>query len=520
MSEFIDYGNIDFAGTIKSNFIDKSGLLEFLNSVIDTRNRFVCISRPRRFGKSVAAQMAYAYYDRSCNSEQLFEGLEITKSPDFKTHLNKYPTIYIDWNRFSTYDHKNVVKEAQKRFVADLKESYPFLEETESFADALTEINEKTGDRFVLIIDEWDMLVRDEDVKTRDEYVNFLRAMLKSNSANKLFLLVYMTGILPIIKYETQSALNNFREYSIINPGKTAKYYGFTKNEVKELCKENDMNLELMEHAYDGYIIGEEKSMFNPNSVMQAIDNRNYGSYWEKTASYTYIETYIHINDETVRPKIEEMLNGGAVAVEVTSFRNDMRHIENADDVFTLLVHLGYLSYDPETYRVMIPNTEVSGEFRNTIAKAGWDWLSKALANSLTLLDKTLQLDTEYIANAFDNYRPNASSVQRINSEAAMACAIRMAYFAAERDYKIFHELPTGKGFADMVFVPLPKSSRPAIVVELKYDKTADGAIAQIKRKNYPASLKGFSKKIILLGVNYNKAESKHEVELEVIDGE
>ena len=519
MSQFIDYGNSDFRSVKNSNFVDKSGLLNILNKNMDTDNRFICISRPRRFGKSVAAKMAYAYYDRSSDSSKLFEGLEITKSPEYKTHLNKYPTIYIDWNRFADLDHKTIVKEAQKCFVADLKKSYPFLEEKDSFAKAIAEINEKTGDRFILIIDEWDMLVRDENTPTRDEYVNFLRAMFKSNNANKVFLLVYMTGILPIIKYETQSALNNFDEYSVINPGDTAQYYGFTKEEVKKICLDNKMDLALMEHAYDGYVIGREKSMFNPNSVMKAVRNRNYGSYWEKTASFSFIETYIHINDETIRPKIEEMLNGGTVAIEVTSFRNDMNHIENGDDVFTLLVHLGYLSYDPETYCVMIPNTEVAGEFRNAIAKAGWGWLSKALANSLTLVDKTLKLDADYIANAFDTYRPFASSVQRINSEAAMTCAIRMAYYAAEKDYKIFHELPTGKGFADMVFIPLPGSSRPAIVVELKYDKTADSAIDQIHRKDYPASLKGFSKRIILVGVNYNKAESKHEVKLEVIEG-
>ncbi len=193
-----------------------------------------------------------------------------------------------------------------------------------------------------------------------------------------------------------------FDEFSVISPGPTAKYYGFTEAEVIRLCEENDMDFTLMKHAYDGYIIGGERSMFNPNSVMKAIRNRPYGSFWQKSASYTYIEPYIHINDETIRPKIEEMLNGGQVAIEVTSFRNDMNQIENADDVFTLLVHLGYLSYDPETYRVMIPNTEVKGEFRNTIAKAGWGWLSKALANSLTLLDKTIQLYAEYIASAFD----------------------------------------------------------------------------------------------------------------------
>ena len=520
MSEFIDYGNYDFNRVKNSNFIDKSGLLNVLNKNLDTENCFMCISRPRRFGKSVAAQMAYAYYDRSSKSEKLFEGLEITKSPDYKKHLNKYPTIYIDWNKFSTYDHKTVVKEAQKRFVADLKKSYPFLTETESFADALTEINEKTGERFILIIDEWDMLVRDDDKSTCDEYVNLLRSMFKSNSAKKLFLLVYMTGILPIIKYETQSALNNFREFSVVNPGPTAKYYGFTQDEVKALCEESGMDLERMKHAYDGYIIGDEKSMFNPNSVMQAVYNRNYNSYWAKSASYTYIENYIHIDEENVKPKIEELLNGDSVTIEVTSFRNDMHHIENYDDVFTLLTHLGYLSYNPENYGVTIPNMEVAGEFRNTIAKSGWGWISKALANSLTLVEKTISLDKEFVAKAFDSYRPDASSVLNINNEASMAAAIRMAYYAAGRDYKIFHELPTGKGFADMVFIPVNKPSRPALVVELKYDKTADSAIDQIKRKNYPASLKGFSRRIILVGINYNKKESKHEVKLEVIEGE
>ncbi|MBQ5452004.1 MAG: AAA family ATPase, partial [Bacteroidales bacterium] len=286
MSEFIDYGNIDFESIKNSNFIDKSGLLNVLNNNIGTENKFLCISRPRRFGKSVAAKMAYAYYDRSCNSENLFEGLEITKSPDYKKHLNKYPTIYIDWNRFANIPKNEILKVAQKRFVKDLKESYPFLEEQDNFSDALVEINQKTGDRFILIIDEWDMLVRDVDKDVQDEYVNFLRAMFKSNNANKIFLLVYMTGILPIIKIKTQSALNNFVEFSIVNPGKTAKYYGFTEQEVTVLCKENDMDFELMKHAYDGYIIGNEKSMFNPFSVMQSILFRNYNSYWSKTASF------------------------------------------------------------------------------------------------------------------------------------------------------------------------------------------------------------------------------------------
>ncbi|MBR4265631.1 MAG: AAA family ATPase [Bacteroidales bacterium] len=518
MSEFVDYGNIDFESIKNSNFIDKSGLLNVLNNTIGTENKFLCISRPRRFGKSVAAKMAYAYYDRSCNSEELFEGLEITKSPDYKTHLNKYPTIYIDWNRFANIPKNEILKVAQKRFVADLKKSYPFLEEQTSFVDALSEINEKTGDRFILIIDEWDMLVRDVEQDVQDVYVNFLRAMFKSNNANKLFLLVYMTGILPIIKIKTQSALNNFVEYSVVDPGNTAKYYGFTEQEVAALCKENDMDFELMKHAYDGYIIGSEKSIFNPFSVMQSILKRSYNSFWTKTASFMAIETYLHIDADNVRSKIIEMMNGESIAVRVSSFRNDMKNINSCDDVLILLVHLGYLSYDSETQSVTIPNTEVSEEFENAVSVAGWGELSKAVNSSLSLLNDTINLKKDKIARAFDDYHFEASSILEFNDENSMRCAIILAYYAAKPFYNIFHELPTGKGFADIVFVPLPNSQRPAIVVELKYDQSADTAISQIKRKNYPASLKGFSKRIILCGINYNKSTSKHEVEMEVIE--
>jgi hypothetical protein len=487
---------------------------------MDTENGFMCISRPRRFGKSVAAEMAYAYYDRNSDSRNLFEGLEITKSPDYEKHLNKYPTIFIDWNTFANVPDKDKLKEAQKSVIADLKQSYDILEEKNSLSKALAEINLKTGDRFILIIDEWDMLVRDVTQEIQDEYVDFLRSMFKSADAKKTFLLVYMTGILPIIKIKTQSALNNFREYSIISPADTDKYYGFTEDEVKTLCESHGMNLELMKHAYDGYIIGEEKSMFNPNSVMMSILYRTYDSFWSRTASFMAIEKYLNIDADQVRTKIISMMNGEEVTVRVSSFRNDMKNIETSDDVLTLLAHLGYLSYNSETKSVRIPNTEVTEEFENAVRFAGWNELSKAVGQSLQLLDDTINLRENKVARAFDDYHFEASSLLEFNDENSMRCAITLAYYAAKPFYKIFHELPTGKGFADMVFIPLPKSTRPAIVVELKYDKTADSAIDQIKRKEYPKSLVGFSKKIVLCGINYNKTTSKHEVVMEVVDGE
>jgi hypothetical protein len=249
-----------------------------------------------------------------------------------------------DWWQLTNIPDKDKLRVAQQRIVADLRETYEnILEEQNELGVALAEINKKTGDRFILIIDEWDMLVRDVTQEIQDEYVNFLRSMFKTNKANNVFLLVYMTGILPIIKIKTQSALNNFREYSIIYPANTAKYYGFTETEVETLCKTHNMNLELMKHAYDGYIIGEEKSMFNPNSVMQSIEYRTYDSFWSRTASFMAIESYLNIDADQVRTKIIKMMNGEEVTVRVSSFRNDMKNIETSDDVLTLLAHLGYL---------------------------------------------------------------------------------------------------------------------------------------------------------------------------------
>ncbi len=367
MGQFIDRENYGFRRVKNSDFVDKSGLLNILNRNMDTENGFICISRPRRFGKSVAAEMAYAYYDRKSDSRNLFEGLEITKSPDYETHLNKYPTIFIDWNDFANVPDKDKLKEAQKSVIADLKKSYDVLEETESLGKALAEINVKTGDRFILIIDEWDMLVRDVSQEIQDEYVDFLRSMFKTTTAKKMFLLVYMTGILPIIKIRTQSALNNFREYSIIYPADTAKYYGFTEEEVKTLCERHNMNFELMKHAYDGYIIGEERSMFNPNSVMQSILFRTYDSFWSRTASFMAIERYINIDADQVRTKIIRMMNGEEVLLDHTYFRNDISSIISYEDVLTLLVHLGYLSYNTETQYVKIPNNEIKRYFESII---------------------------------------------------------------------------------------------------------------------------------------------------------
>ena len=520
MALYIDKGSAGFESVLNSDFVDKTGVINMLNACINTENRFICVSRPRRFGKTVAANMIYAYYNRKADGKTLFNGFEITKSATYEKYLNKFPTIYIDLNEFAQIDRKLVVKEFQKLVIKDLKLSYPELEQSCDLKIALDEIHSKTGDKFVLIVDEWDSLIRDVDKDVQEEYLMLLRALFKANNSKEIFALVYMTGILPILKYETQSALNNFGEYSFINPGPTAKYYGFTKNEVKDICDRHDMDLELMEHSYDGYIVGTEKSMFNPTSVMRCVLYREYSNYWGKSASYATIERYIKKDFSGLRAKIVKLLEGGAITIEPTSFRNDMKHIENTDDVLTLLAHLGYLSYNPLFKKVTIPNTEVADEFKNSIRNCGWGGLSLAVGQSFDLLDATVSGDKKFIAEAMDSYHDDATSFLEYNDENSLACAIKLAYYAAQDYYEIFREFPSGKGFADMVFVPLKNSPYPAIVVELKYDKSAQGAIAQIKAKQYHIKLRGLSNKIVLLGINYDKSTKKHEVELEELEGE
>ncbi len=517
MGQYIDKGSAGFESVLKSQFVDKTGVIELLNESIDTEARFVCVSRPRRFGKSVNANMIYSYYNRKADGKKLFKGMEITKSPDYERYLNKFPTIYIDLNDFAQIDRKTVVKEFQKIVIDDLRDSYPELQETSDLKNALLEIHKTTNDSFVLIIDEWDSLIRDVDKEVQEEYLQLLRSLFKGNNSKNVFALVYMTGILPILKYETQSALNNFREYSIISPGKTDKYYGFTPDEVKAICEKNDLDFELMKHAYDGYVIGGEKSMFNPTSVMLCLTYRDYQNRWGRSASYATVERYIKIDTDNVKSKIIKMLEGESVKISVSSFRNDMKHIIDSDDVLTLLVHLGYLSYDPVFCRVRIPNTEVAEEFKNALKRCGWGGVSLALAKSDDLLDATITGNKKFIAEAFDSYHDEAASLFKYNDENALACTITIAYYAAKSQYEIFREFASGKGFADMVFLPLKQSPYPAIVVELKYDKSAQGAIAQIKNKQYHLKLRGLSNQVVLLGINFNKKSKKHEVELEIV---
>ena len=516
MANYINIGNVAFKRVLQREYIDKSGLISVTNDTLFSEKCFTCVSRCRRFGKSMAAKMLCAYYDKSCDSRDLFRGLEIETHPTFEEHLNKYPVIYVDMTDFVTKYHgeRSIVDIIQRTLIEDISEVYAdvAVKETDDLMDYLLRIANATGEQFFFIVDEWDAICRELE-NNRDamgEYVNLLRRMFKSSSASRVFAGVYMTGILPIKKYKTESALNNFREYSMIDPKGMAGCFGFTRDEVRMLCERHGMEFEDMVKWYDGYRIGSEPSMFNPNSVMEAIAAKYYQGYWASTGSFDAVTRYIQMDFDGLQGDIVTMLGGGSCPVNTTSFQNDPAIINNKNDVFTVLIHLGYLAYDRDERRCFVPNMEVEGELQNAIEANNWTNVMDTLRDSDDLLRDLLDGEAEAVAAGIDAAHERNASILQYNDENALACVINLALYTARNKYKIIREMPAGRGFADMVFIPWHNVNLPAIVVELKWKQTAQTALDQSRERHYPESMRDYTGEVILCGVNYDKETKVH----------
>ena len=515
MGRYLNIGNEAFRRARNSEYVDKSGLIAVVNGTLFTERSYSCVSRSRRFGKSVAAAMLAAYYDRTCDSRSLFADLKIAGDPSFEQHLNKYPVIYLDLTDFTTrYHDGDIVTYVDAALRQDIGKAYPQVpaQEGDDLMDLLMRIYEVIGERFVFIIDEWDAICREFRPETRamDNYVNWLRRMFKSISGKLVFAGVYMTGILPIKKYNTQSALNNFIEYSVVEPGGMASSFGFTKDEVRALASKHNMDFEELEKWYDGYQIGDEVSIFNPNSVMQAIRSRRCRSYWASTSAFGSVADYIQMNYEGLKDDAIKMLAGERIKVDPTGFGNDMNEISSKDDVLTVLIHLGYLSYDWRRDECWIPNREVAGEMVNAVKANNWKPVVDALQKSEQLLRDTLDGDAEAVAKGIEAAHDENTSILSYNNENSLACVLSIAYYYARNDYVMHRELATGKGFADIVLLPRKNVDSPAIVIELKVNKDADAAIDQIRCRQYPEKIRQHADRLILVGINYDRETKQH----------
>ena len=508
MGRYLNPYNEGFAESIRSRiYVDKTGLITYTNAYLNTKQKFICVSRPRRFGKSMTLEMLAAYYSCGCDSRNLFKGLKIEEEPIFEEHLNRYDVIYLDIARFLTGAKGASLTECiEKKVLEEVYDEYGGILNTNvtGLEDALGRLYEKNRRKFIFLIDEWDCVMRErqDSEEMQKQYLDFLRNLLKDQP---YVALTYMTGILPIKKYGVHSALNMFTEYSMIDQDVFEEYTGFTEAEVKTLCSQFHMDFEEVSSWYDGYKFIDFQHIYNPKSVVEAMRRGRCSNYWTATETYEALKIYIDMNFDGLRDAIVQMLGGARVPVETGNFMNDMRNLHMKDDVLTLLIHLGYLAYDAVEEKAFIPNNEIIGEFGRAIRAGGWENVMKVITDSERLLQNTLDGREDEVAAALDRAHTEIASNLDYNNEAALGCAVILAYWSARKDYKIIREMPAGYGYADIVFLPLPGRNKPAIIVELKYGKTAEVAIQQIKDKKYSDAWKGYTGEVVLVGINYDK---------------
>lgn len=519
MGNYLNIGNAGFTAIRKGTYVDKSGLIAFINRTLGTADKLNCISRPRRFGKSFAAKMLYAYYDKSCNSRELFEDLEISKSPDFEEYLNHYPVIYLDITLFISRacDLKDIIRDISNAVTEEIVEAYGQEVRGADLAETLIRTAKSSGEKFIMIIDEWDALFREakDDRRVQREYISLLRGLFKSNWTDSIFDAVYITGILPIKKYGTQSAMTDFNEYTMIQPEPIERYTGFTEDEVEKLCIGSRLSFEEVKKWYDGYVLGDSVHIYSPKSVMDAVQRNRIGNYWTQSETYESLRLYIDLDEDGLKESIIQMLGGAKIRIDTGTFQNDMTTITSKDDVLTLLVHLGYLGYDIAERCVYIPNEEVREEFVRAVTAGKHTEIAKLIRNSDQLLESTINMDEEAVAEAIEKAHKEGTAPTFYNNEQALRSVIRVAYISCLDEFLRIEELPSGHGYADVVFLPKKTSSLPLLVIELKWNKTDQGAIRQIKRKDYPQALKGYGGDILLIGINYDTASKKHTCRIE-----
>ncbi len=499
-------------------YVDKSMLIKVLNGKLNKIDRFICVSRPRRFGKTMAANMIAAYYSKGCDSHGIFSSLKISKDPSFEENINKYTVIQLDMNDvvtnkgpFSVSDYINKV------VVAELRNEYPIvdLEDGITLSDSIKKINLLTRDKFVFIIDEYDVIIRDQEYSSEiSGYLSFLVSLFKNSTVSPAIALSYLTGIMPIIREKVQSKLNNFKEYTMISPKGMAPFMGFTEEEVQSLAQKSGMAFDELKRWYDGYSLKGEK-IYSPKSIVDAVEYHECDGYWTQTSSYRVLKDLILMDFEGIRKDIVSMISGSLVPVNVRKFTNTPWEIESRDDVFTCLIHLGYLGYDSEERSCFIPNYELMEEWISAIEDTS-DYRSvvELIRDSKALMEATWKGDEEAVAEAVARAHTEACSIQRYNNEGSFQSALHLAYYYAKSCYTIVNELPGGKGFADVAFIPY-KPDVPAIIIELKKDDTTSAAISQIRERKYPEALEKYRDNLLLVAITYDSKTKEHRARIE-----
>ena len=521
MGTYINPPNMGFQRARRGEYVDKSGLIALVNNALGSPRNLICISRPRRFGKSYAAEMLCSYYSRGCDSRPLFEDLEIARDPTFEEHLNAHNVIRLDMTDM-LHRGGSVVAATTQALIRELRNEYPGCVTKDDYCtDAILAVVRHTGLPFFFIVDEWDAPIRERDERTTREYVDFLRALFKNASFTAEAVAgAYVTGILPIKRYNTQSAISEFREYTMLSPQEYAPYVGFTEHEVRTLCQRHNMDFTAARRWYDGYELpdpsgGENLHIYAPFSVMRAMESGRFASYWASTAAYDSLSTYIERDFDGLQGKIADLVAGERLTINPRKFGNDMREVNDSDDVFTVLAHLGYVAYDEYSDTVCVPNEEVCREFVTSLERGSHPEVKRLVEAADKTLRATLSQDAASVAESVQAAHDSRVGPDWYNDEQSLRFAVKLAYLTAIESFAEIEELPSGHGCADIVYLPKRYARMPAMVVELKWNKPVESALEQIRRRNYPKVLEDYGGPLLLVGITYDAKTKVHVAEIE-----
>ena len=523
MGIYLNPDNDRFLESYQSDvYVDKSELIKYTNDKLRKSGKYICVSRPRRFGKSVNLNMLSAYYSKGCDSREMFGSLKLAQTSEWDKNLNKYNVIYINMQRFLSNSNSmdELLALLKRSLIKDFKRAYKNYDDIDfdgGLSFCMEDIFAEEKIPFVILIDEWDCVFREhrDDKDAQEKYLDFIRDWLKDQS---YVALAYMTGILPIKKYGTHSALNMFDEYSMVDSGDISGFTGFTEDEVDALCNEFGMDIEQMRYWYDGYKLNNNTHLYCPRSVISSISRNRFDNYWSRTETFEALSKYISFDFDGLNEAVSHLLSGEKVSVDIRSFQNDMYSMKTKDDILTLLIHLGYLGYLFDTKEAYIPNKEVFDEYVTAMTVEGkWKKTIEAVQQSKELLELTVKGKADEVAERIEAIHRENCDPKHYNNEQALRYTVLISYFYAREKYTIIQEMPSGNGFADILL--LPNFQNPTgipIIIELKYDKSADSAIKQIKNMHYPDAVKDYDR-MLLVGINYDKdnAGKKHECVIE-----
>lgn len=526
MGMYLNPGNEGFKNIISTKYVDKTKLIEFTNNVINTTNKLICFTKPRRFGKSYAAKMLSAYYCTDVDSHTMFEHFNIAKEnvASYEKYINKYNVIYLDITGFISEEvakkdeYGSLVNNIAKKINDELLVQFDFCNSASSLFENLLQVVTQTHKKFVFIIDEWDAIYRElpDKIIIQKQYMNFLRGIFKNgNLTDDVVALAYMTGILPIKKYGHESAISDFHEYTMTNMGDLAEYIGFSEDEVESLSATSEFSIDELKEWYDGYSSITGMKIFNPNSIIQAVDRKQLDTYWVNTETYEQLRKYIELDYEGLRQDLAKMIGDEKIEVNIGFFQNDLSSISCKDDVYALLIHLGYLTYDYSEKKVYIPNLEIKHEFKNALSGSQRRCLVQMIKDSDELLSASFMMDEKRVADIIGKVHMDMTDPRHYNNEEALRAVIKTAYISAIDEYVRIEELPSGNGYVDIAFLPKAYSNNPAMVIELKWNKTSQTALDQIYDKKYPSVFENYRGDVLLIGINYDTSSKQHTCKIE-----